>query len=161
MLSYIRFTFRRHRSLFHAKIVCIYCKIPFCSPGSISKKNCVLLFFSHISSISPRNVMIIGVSAQIVFGNLLGVFQTYVLHVLFRWLTAASCALMYTSGSTICTSSVNELIQLTFIKSFKSLINLCNCLHCSLWYNQWCGKNYNIVSIWVLLVNWINRTTDF
>lgn len=53
------------------------------------------------SSVSPRNVMIMGVSAQIIFGNLVGVVRVYEFHVLFRWLTAASCALMYTSGTMI------------------------------------------------------------
>lgn len=51
---------------------------------------------------SPKNVMIIGISAQILFGNLTGLMRIYELYVVFRCLAAASCALMYTAGSTIC-----------------------------------------------------------
>lgn len=46
--------------------------------------------------------MMMGISAQIIFGNITGLVKVYELHVLFKWLTAASCALMYTSGSMIC-----------------------------------------------------------
>lgn len=53
-------------------------------------------------SISPKNVMIIGISAQIIFGNLTGLARIYELHIIFKCLTAASCALMYTAGSAIC-----------------------------------------------------------
>lgn len=51
--------------------------------------------------------MIIGVSTQIIFGNLAGVVRVYEFHVFFRWLTAASCALMYTSGSMIFSDITN------------------------------------------------------
>ncbi|XP_055297446.1 organic cation transporter protein-like [Sitodiplosis mosellana] len=60
-----------------------------------------IIAYFMLKHISPRNVMIMGISAQIIFGNLLGFIRTYEAHVIFRWLTAASCALMYTSGSMI------------------------------------------------------------
>lgn len=53
-------------------------------------------------SVSPKNVMMIGIAAQIIFGTLLGLIHNNEWHIILRWLTAASCALMYTSGSMIC-----------------------------------------------------------
>lgn len=53
--------------------------------------------------------MIIGVSAQIVLGNLIGVIWVMEIHVILRFLTAASCALMYTAGSMICKFKIQLL----------------------------------------------------
>lgn len=62
----------------------------------------IQIFFVLWFSISPKNVMVIGMVAQIVCGNLTGLIKVYEIHVLFRWLTACTCALMYTSGQMIC-----------------------------------------------------------
>lgn len=45
--------------------------------------------------------MLSGMLAQIVCGNAAGLVGTYELHVLFRCLSAMTCAFMYTSGSMI------------------------------------------------------------
>lgn len=115
MLPHIRFACGWNHRLFLAKIVIIDLILffiifirfgnltnrEFCN---ICKSNCkiIQIFYSVNSSVSPRHVMMMGVSAQVIFGNLIGVVRVYEFHVLFRWLTAASCALMYTSGSMIC-----------------------------------------------------------
>lgn len=46
--------------------------------------------------------MVVGMLSQIVCGNLTGMIKVYEFHVLFRWLSACTCALMYTSGQMIC-----------------------------------------------------------
>ncbi|KAJ6623912.1 Organic cation transporter-like protein, partial [Pseudolycoriella hygida] len=51
--------------------------------------------------ISPRYIMLTGMIMQIICGNATGMVKTYELHVIFRCLTASTCALMYTSGSAI------------------------------------------------------------
>lgn len=45
--------------------------------------------------------MLIGMFLQIIFGSMCGLVGVYELHVLFRCLTAITCALMYTSGQMI------------------------------------------------------------
>lgn len=45
--------------------------------------------------------MFIGMICQIVCGILTGAIKIYGVHVLFRCLSAVSCALMYTSGTMI------------------------------------------------------------
>lgn len=45
--------------------------------------------------------MLIGMFMQIVCGCLCGVVGMFELHVIFRFLTAIACALMYTSGQLI------------------------------------------------------------
>lgn len=45
---------------------------------------------------------VLGMAAQVIFGCTLGVVKEYEYHVVFRWLTAISCALMQSSGFTIC-----------------------------------------------------------
>lgn len=56
-------------------------------------------FLVHLS---PRRVMLIGMLAQIVCGNLTGFVTTYGLHVFFRCMSAVCCGLMYTAGAVIC-----------------------------------------------------------
>lgn len=57
----------------------------------------------HVAcSFSPRRIMLVGMMAQIAFGSLCGITQNFALHVLFRCLTAITCALMYSSGQMIC-----------------------------------------------------------
>lgn len=46
--------------------------------------------------------MLTGMLTQMVCGNSAGLVSTYELHVVFRCLSAMTCALMYTSGQTIC-----------------------------------------------------------
>lgn len=46
--------------------------------------------------------MLIGMICQVTFGILTGAVKIYGVHVLFRCLSAVSCALMYTSGTMIC-----------------------------------------------------------
>lgn len=46
--------------------------------------------------------MVIGMLSQIVCGNLTGMIKILEFHILFRWLSAATCALMFTSGQMIC-----------------------------------------------------------
>lgn len=58
-------------------------------------------FYCHFS-LSPKRVMFIGMICQIVCGILTGAIKIYWIHVLFRCLSAVSCALMYTSGTMIC-----------------------------------------------------------
>lgn len=48
--------------------------------------------------------MVVGMLSQIVCGNLTGIIKIYEFHVCFRWLSACTCALMYTSGQMICKS---------------------------------------------------------
>ncbi|XP_031635382.1 organic cation transporter-like protein isoform X2 [Contarinia nasturtii] len=77
-----------------------------------------------LKHISPKNLMIIGVSAQIIFGNLIGFIRTYEFHILLRALTAASCALMYNSGSVIFTDITNgpaKTITLLVFEFFWSI----------------------------------------
>lgn len=45
--------------------------------------------------------MLVGMFLQIVFGSMCGLVSVYELHVLFRCLTAITCALMYTAGQMI------------------------------------------------------------
>lgn len=52
--------------------------------------------------IEPRQVMLIGIITQIICGNLTGWATTFELHIFFRCLSAACCALMYTAGGVIC-----------------------------------------------------------
>lgn len=58
--------------------------------------------FFPFHSFSPKSVMLFGMIAQIVCGNLTGLVKTYELHVFFRCLSAVSCAQMYTAGQMIC-----------------------------------------------------------
>lgn len=53
-------------------------------------------------SFSPKIVMLFGMVAQILCGNLTGVVSSYGLHVFFRCLSAISCCQMYTAGQMIC-----------------------------------------------------------
>lgn len=46
--------------------------------------------------------MVAGVTAQIVFGTSTAILDGIETHCFMRFLTAASCALMYTAGSVIC-----------------------------------------------------------
>lgn len=106
--------------------------------------------------------MIIGVGCQIIFGNSLAIVKIYELHVLFRFLTASSCALMYTSGSMICklSSTVLSKPMLSFNQVYISVIIITNkpiSHYFSYWHNKWCGKNDNIASIWIFLVDWFNH----
>lgn len=55
-----------------------------------------------IYSISPRRIMLIGMITQIICGNLTGLVTIFEVHVFFRCLSAACCAIMLTGGSTIC-----------------------------------------------------------
>jgi len=52
--------------------------------------------------IEPRKVMLIGMFAQIVCGNLTGWVNIFELHMFFRCLSAVCCGLMYTAGGLIC-----------------------------------------------------------
>lgn len=72
--------------------------------------------------------MIFGISAQIIFGNLTGLARIYELHIIFKCLTAASCALMYTSGSVIC-----EFKIYIFLKNLSphEIFPMCLCDFCS------------------------------
>lgn len=49
--------------------------------------------------------MLTGMVAQMFTGNAAGLVRVYELHVLFRCLSASTCALMYTSGQMICKSN--------------------------------------------------------
>lgn len=49
--------------------------------------------------------MMMGIAAQIIFGNLVGLVHVYEWHITLRWLTAFACAMMNASGSMICKSS--------------------------------------------------------
>lgn len=55
-----------------------------------------------LKKIEPRQVMLIGMVTQILCGNLTGWATTFELHIFFRCLSAACCALMYTAGGLIC-----------------------------------------------------------
>lgn len=58
--------------------------------------------FYAIHSVSPRRLMLFGMFMQIVCGSMCGLVGLYEVHVIFRFLTAIACALMYTSGQLIC-----------------------------------------------------------
>jgi hypothetical protein len=58
--------------------------------------------FKMLEFISPKKVMAIGMVTQIVFGVFTGLAPNYEIHVSFRCLAAASCALMFTAGGAIC-----------------------------------------------------------
>ena len=53
-------------------------------------------------SISPRNVMLIGMVSQILVGSVTGLLTSLEIHMLFRTFAAICCGLMYTSGGVIC-----------------------------------------------------------
>lgn len=75
--------------------------------GEIEGKKKTIFDFS----VSPKNVMMIGIAAQIIFGTLLGLIHNNEWHIILRWLTAASCALMYTSGSMICKITFGDIFR--------------------------------------------------
>lgn len=52
--------------------------------------------------IEPRRVMLIGMITQIICGNITGHAHTFILHMIFRCLSAICCGLMYTAGGLIC-----------------------------------------------------------
>lgn len=56
----------------------------------------------EIRRISPKNVMLIGMVAQIACGVLTGYIPDFSLHCFFRCSSAVCCALMMTAGQTIC-----------------------------------------------------------
>lgn len=62
-------------------------------------ENLIAIYFI---SVSPRHVMLTGMVVQMFCGNAAGLVRVYELHVLFRCLSASTCALMYTSGQMIC-----------------------------------------------------------
>lgn len=57
---------------------------------------------NSLLSVSPRHVMLTGMVVQMFCGNAAGLVRVYELHVLFRCLSASTCAMMYTSGQMIC-----------------------------------------------------------
>lgn len=61
-----------------------------------------IIAYYMLKYIEPRQVMLIGMVTQIVCGNLTGWATTFELHIFFRCLSAACCALMYTAGGSIC-----------------------------------------------------------
>ena len=60
--------------------------------------------------------MLLGMINQIVCGNLTGSIKYYEFHVVFRCISAMSCAFMYTSGSMIC-----KLINMVVYSFYKIL----------------------------------------
>jgi hypothetical protein len=52
--------------------------------------------------IDPKRVMLIGMLTQILCGNLTGLVNIYLLHAIFRCLSAICCGLQYTAGGLIC-----------------------------------------------------------
>jgi hypothetical protein len=52
--------------------------------------------------IEPRRVMLIGMITQIICGNITGHAHTFMMHMIFRCLSASCCGLMYTAGQLIC-----------------------------------------------------------
>jgi hypothetical protein len=58
--------------------------------------------FESLKLCSPKRVVAIGMVTQILFGIVTGIAPNYEIHVLFRCLAAASCALMFVGGGVIC-----------------------------------------------------------
>ncbi|CAO1398262.1 unnamed protein product [Diamesa serratosioi] len=74
--------------------------------------------------ISPRRVLLIGMITQILCGNLTGFATIFELHVFFRCLSAACCALMLTGGSTIfadITAGKYKVITVCMFEQFWSI----------------------------------------
>ena len=53
-------------------------------------------------SISPKNVMRSAMILQIVCGNVAGLVESFVVHLIFRALAAIGCATAFGAGSVIC-----------------------------------------------------------
>lgn len=62
----------------------------------------IVFFFFIFFSLSPRNIMLVGMILQIISGCLTGMVNKFTLHIFFRYLAAVFCALMYTPGLMIC-----------------------------------------------------------
>lgn len=78
-------------------------------------------FLTHIFtfSLSPRNVMLVGMITQIISGCLTGLVNNFGLHILFRYLAAVCCALMYTPGLMICRCHLLFILSLSVFRQQK------------------------------------------
>ncbi|XP_001663173.2 solute carrier family 22 member 8 [Aedes aegypti] len=54
-----------------------------------------------LKTISPRNIMLLGMYAQIISGCFTGLINVFELHMMFRCLSAICCGFMYTAGGVI------------------------------------------------------------
>lgn len=54
-----------------------------------------------LETISPRNIMLLGMYTQIISGCITGLINVFELHMLFRCLSAICCGFMYTAGGVI------------------------------------------------------------
>jgi hypothetical protein len=66
--------------------------------------------FESLKVCSPKRLVAIGMVTQILFGIITGYAPNYEIHVLFRCLAAASCALMFVGGGVIC-KSLAQLVR--------------------------------------------------
>jgi hypothetical protein len=78
--------------------------------------------FEMLKLFSPKQIVAIGMVMQIIFGVITGIAPNYEIHVLFRCLAAAACALMFVAGGAICkfskSNEVRSLIHSSVYFSF-------------------------------------------
>lgn len=111
MFSHFRSALRWRHSIHHAQIVS--------RTHPILIRALITIENQFRYSVSPKNVMVVGMLSQIVCGNLTGIIKIYEFHVCFRWLSACTCALMYTSGQMICKSEARTNLFMAFLFVFN------------------------------------------